>query len=168
MTPSAILALQRAAGNRVVSRIIPESPHAAVEETSAAAQRDLLDSALASPSRPLAGPLRAEAESFYQSDLSATRIHDGPMAQRATAALGAAAMTVGTHIVLPPAAARRKDIVGHELSHVNSNIRGVRETGNDNGAGVTVTDPDQGSELAAAADGASFAAGAATAPSLIA
>jgi hypothetical protein len=73
-------------------------------------------------------------------------------------------MTIGTHVFLPPAAARRKDIVGHELSHANTNIRGVRETGNDNGTGVIVTDQEQGSERSAEADGAAFAVGATHTP----
>lgn len=167
VVPHTILALQRAIGNRAVSRIVDEAPqHEVVAEARAVAERDLIDEALASPSRPLADQVRAEAESFYQSDLSPARVHEGPVAQRATEAMGAAAMTIGTHIFLPPAAARRKDIVGHELSHVKANINGVRETGYDNGARVVVTKPGQDSELAATADGAAFADGTATAPSL--
>jgi hypothetical protein len=123
---------------------------------------------MAGPSRRLSGPLLGEAESFYNNDLSATRLHDDPTAQRAATALGADAMTVGTHVFLGPAAHGRKDVIGHELGHVDKNLRGDRETGHDNGAGVGVTDPGQTSERIAAADGAAFAAGAATAPSVVA
>lgn len=173
IAPRTIMGLQRSAGNRAVNRLLAQEHgsgcgHDAAGDTGPAAARDLLGAALASPSRPLPGALREEAESFYQSDLSATRIHDNPVAQRATAAMGAEAMTVGTHVFLPPAVAHRKDILGHELGHVEKNIRGVRETGSDNGAGVSVTDPGQASERTAESDGAAFAAGAQIAPSVAA
>lgn len=172
LTPAQASALQRSVGNEVVSRLVGRSQghdpgHDGHDgDAGPSAERELLDAALASPSRPLPEPLRAEAESFYRSDLSPTRVHDGPLAQRATAAMGAEAMTLGSHVFVAPGAARDASLMGHELGHVDRNLRGVRETGADNGAGVAVTDPDQRSERAAAADGAAFAAGAATAPSL--
>ncbi|MFC8099722.1 DUF4157 domain-containing protein [Streptomyces sp. NPDC057363] len=178
MTPATALALQRSVGNRAVARMVDQGQeqhvhgagcgHGGVEDSSPEGQRQLLDAAMATPSRPLAGSVRSEAESFYQNDLSPTRIHDSPTAQRATVALGAQAMTVGTHVFLGPQASGRKDLLGHELGHVDKNLRGNRETGNNNGAGVTVTDPGQDSERTAAADGAAFAAGVRTAPSVVA
>ena len=184
MTPRTALALQRSVGNRAVSRLVEQDQnqnqdpdqhvhgagcgHGGIEDGGPAVQRQLLDEALASPSRPLGGSLLSEATAFYRNDLSAARIHDNPTAQRATVALGAQAMTVGTHVFLGPRAAGRKDLIGHELGHVDKNLRGHRETGNSNGAGVTVTDPGQDSERAAEADGAAFAAGVATAPSVVA
>ncbi|MEU3896374.1 DUF4157 domain-containing protein [Streptomyces sp. NPDC045251] len=180
VTPRTALALQRSVGNRAVSRLVDQDQdqeqhvhgagcgHGGIEDGSPAGQRQLLDEAMTSPSRPLGGSLLSEATAFYRNDLSAARIHDNPTAQRATAALGAQAMTVGTHVFLGPQAAGRKDLIGHELGHVDKNLRGHRETGNSNGAGVTVTDPGQDSERAAEADGAAFAAGAATAPSVVA
>lgn len=166
MTPGSILALQRSVGNSTVSRALAEEREGA--GSGPAAARDLLGTALASPGRPLAGPLRTELESYYQADFSAARIHDNPVAQRATEALGAQAMTVGTHVFLGAGASTRKDIIGHEFGHVSENLKGVAETGRDNGAGVTVTDPAQRSERAAEADGTAFAAGARTAPSVTA
>ncbi|MCS0635622.1 DUF4157 domain-containing protein [Streptomyces sp. LP05-1] len=130
-----------------------------------ATQSALLASAISSPSRPLSGALRAEADAFYRNDFSSARIHDNHVAQRATEALGAQAMTVGAHVFLGPGMAGNKEVMGHELGHVDKNLRGIRETGNDNGAGLSVTDPGQDSERTAAADGAAFAAGARTAPS---
>nr|WP_245241033.1 DUF4157 domain-containing protein [Streptomyces spiramenti] len=124
---------------------------------------------MASPGRPLPGPLLAAAEPYFQNDkLSTATLHDNPVAQRATEALGAQAMTVGTQIFAAPEAVGNMRLMGHELSHVSENLKGTRETGNGNGAGVTVTDPRQGSEQAAERDGASFAAGATTAPSVTA
>ncbi|WP_239765814.1 DUF4157 domain-containing protein [Streptomyces sp. CL12-4] len=172
-----MLDLQHRAGNAAVARAVeaerhehgPGCGHGQAADTGPTAQRGLLDAAMATPSSPLPGPFLAKAKSFYQNDnLSAGRVHDNPTAQRATAAMGAQAMTVGSHIFLGPSAVGNTEILAHEASHLDKNLRGVRETGNDNGAGVTVTDPGQGSERAAVADGAAFASGAATAPSVVA
>ncbi|NEB01904.1 DUF4157 domain-containing protein [Streptomyces sp. SID13726] len=143
--------------------------HEAVVDASPAGQKALLDEAMASPSRSLPGPLLSEATPFFQNpNLAAAQLHDNPVAQRATAALGAQAMTVGTHIFAPPQVVADKNVMGHELSHVNENLKGIPETGHSNGAGVTITDPNQSSEQKADKDGAAFGAGAATAPSLVA
>lgn len=174
MTPATVMALQRSVGNNAVQRLISQDQHEhgagcghdGMDDSSPNGQVQLLNEAMATPSSPLSGSLRTEAESFYQADLSPTRLHDNPVAQRATEALGAQAMTVGNHVFLGPQAAGRKDVIGHELGHVKENLSGVRETGNDNGAGLAVTDPGQGSERAAEADGAAFGAGAAMAPSI--
>ncbi|MEW2573750.1 DUF4157 domain-containing protein [Streptomyces sp. NPDC047070] len=137
-------------------------------DNSPAGQKALLDAAMASPSRSLPDSLLAEATPFFQNpNLSATQLHDNPVAQRATTALGAQAMTVGTHIFASPEVVTNKKVMGHELSHVNENLKGIRETGNSNGAGVTVTDPNQGSERKADRDGVSFGAGASAAPSVV-
>ncbi|WP_229841086.1 eCIS core domain-containing protein [Streptomyces brasiliensis] len=138
-------------------------------DSSPAGQRALLDKAKASPSRPLPAPLIAAATSFFQNrNLSLARLHDNPVAQRATEAMGAQAMTIGAHIFAPPQAVGNMRLMGHELSHVNENLNGTHETGNTNSAGVTVTDPNQPSEHKADRDGAFFDAGAATAPSVVA
>ncbi|RPK62935.1 hypothetical protein EES44_16190 [Streptomyces sp. ADI96-15] len=176
VTPEAVMALQRSVGNRVVARLAGQDQHVhgagcgheGGAESGGPEQRSLLDAAVASPSRPLSGSLRADAESFYQNDLSATRLHDSPVAQRATAAMGAQAMTIGTHVFLGAGASASREIIGHELGHVDKNVRGVPETGRSNGSGVSVTDPGQHSERTAAADGAAFAAGETTAPSVVA
>ncbi|MFI0716903.1 DUF4157 domain-containing protein [Streptomyces inhibens] len=107
-------------------------------------------------------------ESFYGTNLSAGRLHDDAIAQRATAAMGAEAMTIGNHVFIPLAVAGNPQIVGHELSHLSANLNGKPETGHVNSAGIPVTDPNQGSEREADTDGAAFAAGAKTAPSVIA
>lgn len=146
----------------------PGCDHDGAKGSAPTGQRSLLDAALVSPSRSLPAALRAQAEPFFHNDFSGVRLHDGPVAQRATEAMGAQAMTVGPHLFLPPEGTRNKALVGHELSHLDKNLRGERETGTDNGAGVTVTDPAQRSERTADTDGAAFAAGAGTAPSVIA
>jgi hypothetical protein len=158
VTPAAILALQRSAGNQAVSRLLAEDQHGA---------GGLLEDAMSSPGLPPAGPVRAELESYYQNDFSAARIHDNPSAHRAAAAMGAEAMTIGTDVFLGAGAAARRDVLGHEFSHVDANLKGIPETGRDSGTGITVTDPRQPSERAAAAAGTAFAAGAAKVPSAI-
>lgn len=170
-----MLALQRTAGNAAVARAVeaerhshgPGCGHGSTEDTSPEGQRDLLGAAMSTPSRPLPGAFLDRAKSFYRNEgLSAGRVHDNPTAQRATAALGARAMTVGSHIFLGPDAVGDTEVLAHEASHLDKNLRGVRETGTDNGAGVPVTDPRQGSEVSAVEDGAAFEAGVPTAPSV--
>ncbi|MGH4031722.1 DUF4157 domain-containing protein [Actinomycetota bacterium Odt1-20B] len=183
MSAGRAAALQGLVGNHVVARLLKEERHVhgagcghghtggakgdvgAVAESEPVDQVALLNDAINSPSQPIADPVRKEAEAFYQTDLSPARVHSDTVAQRATAAMGAEAMTIGHHIFLPPQAAQKKDIVGHELSHVSDNLSGLKETGNTNSAGVTVTDPGQGSERKAVANGAAFAAGASSPPS---
>ncbi|MFD3969990.1 DUF4157 domain-containing protein [Streptomyces cyaneofuscatus] len=191
-----MLELQRTVGNAAVARMVEQERHqhgpgcehadTAVQrrETSAhqhqqadevaekagsTDHRSLLDAAMATPSSPLPGAFLTKARGFYGNDaLSAGRVHDDATAQRATAALGAQAMTIGSHIFLGASAVGDTETLAHEASHLDKNLRGIRETGKDNGTGVTVTDPGQDSEHAAAADGAAFVEGAATAPSAVA
>ncbi|WP_194906540.1 eCIS core domain-containing protein [Catenulispora rubra] len=178
MTPAAALALQRAVGNQAVSRMLAQEEHvhgadcghgavqrrAAVETAEAPA--DTLAAALASASRPIESGTLKKAESFYQNDrLSQGRVHTGPLAQRAAAAFGAKALTVGTHILFADGAEHDPATAGHEIGHLDKNLRGIRETGTNHGA-VTVTDPNQDSERQAATDGDAFAQGAEVAPSV--
>jgi hypothetical protein len=179
MTPGAALALQRAVGNQAVSRMLAQEEHvhgadcghgavqrrATFETAEAPAQT--LNAAMASSSRPIEGGTLKKAQSFYQNDrLSQGRVHTGPLAQRAVEAYGAKALTVGNHIFFADGAERDPATAGHEIGHLDKNLRGIRETGTDHGSGVTVTDPNQGSEREAAIDGDAFAQGAEVAPSV--
>ncbi|MEU1089460.1 DUF4157 domain-containing protein [Streptomyces sp. NPDC005892] len=158
-------AVQRAAAGVAVERTEDEHAHAHGPETQSA----LLAAAMSSPSEALSSSIVAKAGAFYQNDaLASTRVHHGVVAQRATEAMGAAAMTVGNHIFLSSGATASDELIGHELSHVDKNLKGVRETGHNNGGGVTVTNPRQDSERAAERDGSAYAAGHRTAPSLVA
>ncbi|MFD7506894.1 DUF4157 domain-containing protein [Streptomyces sp. NPDC059850] len=57
--------------------------------------------AMNSSSESLPSSVVAKAGAFYQNDqLSSTRLHRDAVAQRATAAMGAQAMTIGNHIFL--------------------------------------------------------------------
>ncbi|MER7512007.1 DUF4157 domain-containing protein [Streptomyces lavendulae] len=144
-----------------------EHEHEGVKDARPQSQLGLLRSALDTPSSPLPDPFLSRAKAFYRNDgLGAGRVHDNPTAQRAAAALGAHAVTVGSHILLGPGAVGNTEILAHEASHLDKNLRGDRETGHDNGDGMAVTDPEQGSERAATTDGAAFVAGRGTAPSV--
>ncbi|MEU9387620.1 DUF4157 domain-containing protein, partial [Streptomyces sp. NPDC048279] len=153
-----MLDLQQAAGNTAVARMVEQErqqeqhrhgpgcahPDTAVQRSGddqeSTGHRSLIAAAMATPSSPLPGPFLARAKSFYGNDaLSAGRVHDNATAQRATAALGAQAMTIGSHIFLGSSAVGDTEILAHETGHLDKNLRGIRETGNDNGAGVTVT-----------------------------
>ncbi|GAQ60574.1 eCIS core domain-containing protein [Streptomyces scabiei] len=156
--------VRRPSDDAVVARAVTEDEQ--VEDTSPERQSALLDAALKSPSQALPSSVVAKAGAFFQNDrLSATRVHRGEVAQRATTAMGAEAMTIGHHVFLSARAADDERLIGHELSHVDKNLKGVPETGHSNGAGVTVTDPGQSSERAAEADGHAYASGVTTAPS---
>ncbi|QFQ98315.1 DUF4157 domain-containing protein [Streptomyces phaeolivaceus] len=160
-------AVQRCATDVTVARAEDEHEHA--HDTGPEGQSALLAAAMKSPSAALPASVVAKAGAFYQNDaLASTRVHQDVVAQRATEAMGAAAMTVGNHIFLSAGAAASEELIGHELSHVDKNLKGVPETGHNNGAGVTVTNPRQNSERDAERDGHAYAAGQRTAPSLVA
>ncbi|NJP65735.1 DUF4157 domain-containing protein [Streptomyces spiramenti] len=171
-----MMRLQQAAGNMAVARAVEEARHEhgpgcghGQADAAPAGQLDLINEAMATPSTQLPGAFLSKAQSFYQNDrLSAGRVHSNPTAQRATEAMGARAMTIDNHIFLGASAIGDTETLAHEASHLNANLSGVKETGTTNDAGITVTDPAQGSEIAAMTDGAAFAAGADTAPSIVA
>ncbi|MCC4320462.1 MULTISPECIES: eCIS core domain-containing protein [Streptomyces] len=116
-------------------------------------------------SQTLQGAEPQRAQSFYQNPhMSAARIHTGPIAQRAVEAFGAEAVTLGTDVMLSSRAKDNAEVLGHELSHVDTNLRGIIETGKEQGHGTLVTDPGQLSERAAGVDGAAWKAGEEVAP----
>lgn len=163
--------VQRSADDAVVARAAEEDGHAHHEARGAGPEEPgaLLAAAMNSSSESLPSAVVAKAGAFYQNDrLSSARVHRDVVAQRATAAMGAQAMTVGHHIFLSAGSASDEKLIGHELSHVDKNLKGLPETGHSYGAGVTVTDPRQDSERAAETDGHAYAAGETTAPSVTA
>nr|WP_239096761.1 DUF4157 domain-containing protein [Streptomyces sp. SID11385] len=173
--------MQSRAGNAAVSRLVqrradPEQHqhgagcgHDESGDRSPEGQSSLLAAARNTPGSPLPGAFLAKATSFYQNPgIAAGRVHADPVAQRATAAMGAEAMTVGMDVFLGPSAVGNTKILAHEASHLDKNSRGVKETGDSNGAGVTITSPGQDSEVAAVSDSDAFVSGAATAPSVTA
>lgn len=171
--PAEVMALRGQVGNSVVARLLKEERHVhgagcghdGIEDSDPKAQSALVKAAIDSPGSEIPDPLRTKAESFYGTDFTPARLHDGPVAQRAIKAMGAEAMTIGHHLFLPPSGSRNMALIGHEFSHLNKNFQGVPETGKDNGAGTPVTDPNQPSERTADTEGHAFAAHASSAPS---
>ncbi|MFG3250779.1 DUF4157 domain-containing protein [Streptomyces sp. NPDC048187] len=176
MTPATVLALQGSAGNRAVQRVVGQDTHQhgagcghdGIDDRSPEGQSQLLAAAQNTPSSPLPGAFLAKATTFYQNpNLAHARVHADPVAQRATAAMGAEAMTIGMDVYLGPSAIGNEGILAHEASHLDKNSRGITETGSRSGAGgPAVTDPGQGSEVAAVNDSAAFKAGHEVAPSV--
>ncbi|MFE5601103.1 DUF4157 domain-containing protein [Streptomyces coelicoflavus] len=196
MTPATVLALQSAAGNAAVQRVVARDAHQhgpgcghtvqrrmdpdahqhgagcghdGIDDRSPEGQHQLLKEAKEEPSSMLPGSFLDKAVPFYDNPaLSGARMYTGPVAQRATAAMGAEAMTIGMDVYLGPSAVGNEEILAHEASHLDKNSRGITETGSGSGGSPAVTDPGQSSEVAAVNDGAAFKAGQTTAPSLVA
>lgn len=74
-----------------------------------------VSAAVAGPARSLSRTERAGLEDRLGGDLSALRVHEGPAADRASAALGARGFAVGRHVALGSAA--RPDTLAHEAAH---------------------------------------------------
>ncbi|MFI7392563.1 MULTISPECIES: eCIS core domain-containing protein [Streptomyces] len=196
MTPATVLALQGSAGNAAVQRVVardthqhgpgcghtvqrrtdPEAHqhgagcgHDGIDDRSPEGQHQLLKEAKESPSSSLPGSFLDKAVPFYDNPaLAGARMYTGPVAQRATAAMGAEAMTIGMDVFLGPSAIGNEEILAHEASHLDKNSRGITETGSGSGGSPAVTDPGQSSEVAAVNDGAAFKAGHTAAPSVVA
>ncbi len=80
---------------------------------------------------PVPAWLRAPFEQSYGYDLSPVRLHTGPTARQAARSVGAAAFTLGDHIVLggdvDVASGAGRHILGHELAHtVQARLGGGR------------------------------------------
>ncbi|MCF2127489.1 DUF4157 domain-containing protein [Strepomyces sp. STD 3.1] len=180
-TADRMLTLQNQAGNAAVSSVVqrrfdPEQHqhgagcgHDGIDDRSPEGQSQLLAAAKETPSSSLPGSFLAKATSFYQNPKIADgRVHADPIAQRATAAMGAEAMTIGMDVYLGPSAIGNEGILAHEASHLDKNSRGITETGVSNGAGPSHTDPGQDSEVAAVRDSDAFESGVDVAPSVVA
>ncbi|WP_216591523.1 eCIS core domain-containing protein [Streptomyces brasiliscabiei] len=112
-------------------------------------QRAAVDEGMRSSARPLDPALRGEMEQrFGGADFGGVQVHDGPVARRAAAAVGARAFTSGAHIV-DGGGMSRKDWA-HELAHTLDQAAGP-VPGTDNGAGLRISNPgDEGERRAVA------------------
>ena len=89
-------------------------PHASVAEAA-----PIVDEVLSSPGQPLDAATRAYFEPRFGRDLSAVRVHTGPLAEHANQSLHSHAFTYGSHVGFgrghnPGAHA----LLAHELTHV--------------------------------------------------
>lgn len=126
-SPAQILALQRAVGNAAVVQMLRAEGAGDVERV------------LRSPGRALAPDLRAQMQDRLAADFSDVRVHTGTAAQRSAARLGARAYTSGNHVVVGRDGGDDHTLA-HELTHVLQQRRGA-VAGQDNGAGLSVSDP---------------------------
>ena len=86
------------------------------------------------PTRPLDAVMRRHMEACLHGDFSRVRVHTGPEAAAAAAAMNARAYTVGTDIVFghgeyAPATVAGQHLLAHELAHVVQQASGVSPTG---------------------------------------
>ena len=118
-TQPPILALQRTAGNRAISRALatdPEGPATSLRET------------LMSAGDPLDPALRSLMESRFGVDFSHVRVHTDSQADASARAVDAQAFTVGQHVVFGegqyiPDTSAGKQLLAHELTHVVQQTR---------------------------------------------
>jgi hypothetical protein len=164
MTPAMISALQRSIGNQAAVRLLraEEEPHEHSEgcEHQADGQRAAVDAGLGSPARPLDGVTLAEKEDKFHADFSGVRIHRGPAAARAAAAVEARAFTVHQDIVLGERG-DEPEVLDHELTHVVRNQQGTA-VGHDTGGGFAMTHPNDDAEREAASNAARMRSGGAS------
>ncbi|MER5554408.1 DUF4157 domain-containing protein [Streptomyces sp. NPDC002793] len=148
MSPAWVRHLQRVAAAGTTSPPAAAGPETETPDRTHV-QRTAVDEVLRSPSRPLAPGLRGEMEQrFGGADFSGVQVHDGPVAQRAAAAVESKAFTSGAHIV-DGGGMSRKDWA-HELAHTLDQAAGP-VPGTDNGAGLNISDPgDEGERRAVA------------------
>jgi hypothetical protein len=126
--------------------------------------------------RPLDPDVRAEMEGLLGHDLGDVRIHAGPGAAEAAGALGAAAFTAGSHIVLGagryrPETAEGRRLLAHELTHTVQHapkLPGVGEAGTADRGGPARLEQEADAVAARAAAGEPVPAGLVTAAAPVA
>jgi hypothetical protein len=142
-TRASILAMQRAAGNAAVSRMLAGLGHGHDRGHSRGepgpVQRSTVFGVLRSAGRPLDEAIRSEMEARLGADFSTVRVHADTAAQQSAAQVGARAYTSGEHVIIGQGGADRHTLA-HELTHVIQQRRGP-VAGTDNGDGLRVSDP---------------------------
>ena len=113
-------------------------------EKLAGVRRDL-EIAVSAGGAPLPVGTRSTMERAFAADFTAVRVHTGPGADHAAAALHARALTTGTHIlfrsgVFRPGTPDGDRLLAHELTHVLQQRSGP-VSGTDVGAGIAISDP---------------------------
>ncbi|MBA0052417.1 DUF4157 domain-containing protein [Streptomyces sp. AJS327] len=151
-----ILALQRAAGNAAVARMLEETDHThdadCGDHRTAPVQRSSVHEVLRSSGQPLQEPLRQEMEARLGADFSDVRMHTDSLASRSAAEVNARAYTSGSHIVVGEGGAD-KHTLAHELTHVIQQRQGP-VAGTETSGGLSVSDPSDRFEREAEANAA--------------
>jgi uncharacterized protein DUF4157 len=152
MSAPVVLALQRAVGNRAVSRMID------TEMTDTEQRCIPVADAVSSPGVPLDSRIRGAAEQAYPMDFGHVRVHRDAVAQRSAMEFGARAYTVGSDIVLGPQHPDDETMF-HEIDHVYQQSLGP-VAGTDDGTGTRVSHPGDPFERKSADNGRRMARGA--------
>lgn len=139
---SALLRLQRVAGNGAVSGLVDEE------------RSPVLDVVNSGGGRSLEPGLRSDMEGRLGADFGDVKVHTGADAHASAASVGAHAYTVGSNIVFQrdaydPGSLAGQTTIAHELTHVVQQRSGPVD-GTPSGGGVSVSSPSDRFERAAA------------------
>jgi hypothetical protein len=142
LSTRSVLALQRAAGNATVSRLLEEEPASPV--------RDVVGKG---GGRPLEPEVRGLMESRLGADFGDVRVHTDHAASESARAISAQAYTVGSDVVFQsgryePASPGGQRMLAHELTHVVQQRSGPVD-GTPAAGGISISDPSDRFEQAA-------------------
>lgn len=141
LSSSAMLRLQREAGNGAVSDLVEE-------------QRSPVHDVISAGGSPLEPTVRTDMESRLGHDFGDVKVHTDAAAHDSARSVGAHAYTVGSNVVFQrdaydPSSQAGRTTLAHELTHVVQQRSGPVE-GTPSGGGVSVSDPGDRFERAAA------------------
>jgi hypothetical protein len=141
LAPTAVLRLQRAAGNAGVAAILDGEQESPVKDVVGRGA-----------GQPLDAPVRQRMEASFGTDFSDVRVHTGASAAASARAVEAHAYTVGNEIVLgeghTPGSGSHERTLAHELTHVVQQRQGPVD-GTPTAGGISVSDPSDRFERAA-------------------
>lgn len=141
LAPTAVLRLQRAAGNAGVAAVLDGEQESPVKDVVGRGA-----------GQPLDAPVRQRMEASFGADFSDVRVHTGASAAASAKAVDAHAYTVGNEIVLgegqAPGAGSHERTLAHELTHVVQQRQGPVD-GTPTAGGISVSDPSDRFERAA-------------------
>jgi hypothetical protein len=141
LSSAAMLRLQREAGNSAVSELVEE-------------QRSPVLDVVASGGSPLEPAVRTDMESRLGHDFGDVKVHTDAAAHDSAKSVGAHAYTVGNNVVFQrdaydPSSSAGRTTLAHELTHVVQQRSGPVD-GTPSGSGISVSDPGDRFERAAA------------------
>ncbi|QNP68129.1 DUF4157 domain-containing protein [Streptomyces roseirectus] len=153
--PGGLPGLQASVGNQAVLRMMRREREAG--DGSPTPDRSDVEAGLREPGRPLDRATRVRKEEQFQADLSGVRLHTGPSAQQAAAAVQARAFTVDQDIVIGEGGGDSQTL-DHELTHTVRN-RQRAAVGHPTGGGFSMTRPDDSEEREAESNASRMRAG---------
>ena len=141
LSSAALMRLQREAGNGAVSDLVEE-------------QRSPVLDVVSSGGSPLEPAVRTDMEARLGHDFGDVKVHTDAAASASAQSVGAHAYTTGSHVVFQrdaydPSSQAGRTTLAHELTHVVQQRSGPVD-GEPTGGGVSVSDPGDRFERAAA------------------